>query len=416
MGEEIKEEQKYKYVNRETGLELTGPGDIHYYMCAQNDQIIENLLLGKFRNDGSYYIEKEYLMELLKIDKYISQHDDNKYILIGGVKTHEFKFTLLIENVAGSKKCATLRLIEQILKNDKVELLKTIVARYTDDADQYFMTKVNKVFSIKNKDEIDGNQIDEEVLFNILRRLNEMQIMKKDRIDSLDYISNTYIDEILKILKNNPGKFSELALRKYAVLLEQMEKNVGGKNYYISLRKGLDKILLETSEYLKDKKLAELLDKAKENYTSNYKQVHKEILESIDRKKIEPAKKIKQESKSKSAESGGGSKPKKSASKKKDAPKKSASKKDEKKKDKATKWIETKRFLGATSQEKKEPQNSQQGNFVIGIENGFSDMINSSQELIGFKDKDKDKNKDNSNKSAIIVPNLNINTFDRGME
>ena len=149
MGEEIKEEQKYKYVNRETGLEITDPGDIHYYMCAQNDQIIENLLLGKFRNDGSYYIEKEYLMELLKIDKYISQHDDNKYILIGDVKTHEFKFTLLIENVAGSKKCATLRLIEQILKNDKVELLKTIVARYTDDADQYFMTKVNKVFAVR---------------------------------------------------------------------------------------------------------------------------------------------------------------------------------------------------------------------------------------------------------------------------
>ena len=94
--------------------------------------------------------------------------------------------------------------------------------------------------------------------------------------------------------------------------------------------------------------------------------------------------------------------------------------------------------MGATSQEKKEFQNTQQGNFVTGINKNFSIMINSSQELIGkdenkensnksgiinssqeligFKDKDKDKNKDNSNKKVIVVPKLDINTFDRGME
>lgn len=338
MSEEKEVEQQIKYLNRETGLEISGSENIHYYMCSQNDEIIDNLLMGKYRNDGSYYVEKDYLIELIKINKYVAQSEENKYILIGPVKSHEFKFTMIIETVGNGKKCASLRLIEQVNKeNGKTELLKTMVARYTDDADQYFMTKVNKVFSIKEKNEVDGDVIDEEVLSNILRRMKEMNVMKKERADSLDYISNTYIDNILKTLKNNPGKFSELVLRKYQVLMGEMESKIGQPNYYILLRKGLDKILTETSEYLKDKKLLESLAKTKEDYVTNYKQVHKEILESMDRKPA-PAPKKEEKTKSKSAESGGGSKPKKSASKKKGAPKKSASKKEEKSEPK--KWID----------------------------------------------------------------------------
>lgn len=313
MSEEKEVEQQTKYLNRETGLEISGSENIHYYMCSQNDEIIDNLLMGKYRNDGSYYVEKDYLIELIKINKYVAQSEENKYILIGPVKSHEFKFTMIIETVGNGKKCASLRLIEQVNKeNGKTELLKTMVARYTDDADQYFMTKVNKVFSIKEKNEVDGDVIDEEVLSNILRRMKEMNVMKKERTDSLDYISNTYIDNILKILKNNPGKFSELVLRKYQVFMGEMESKIGQSNYYILLRKGLDKILTETSEYLKDKKLLESLSKAKEDYVTNYKQVHKEILESMDRKPA-PAPKKEEKPKSKSAESGGGSKSKKSA-------------------------------------------------------------------------------------------------------
>ena len=141
------EEKKVEYMCRETGAVLTDLCDIAYYKIKQHDQIIENILLGQFNQDGHYFIDKPLLLELVKIKKYVLEHYDNKYILTTKISEFgELKFTILIEQLEQDKLTATLRFIEIITKEDdgeEREILRTIVAKYKDDNDQYFLEKVS---------------------------------------------------------------------------------------------------------------------------------------------------------------------------------------------------------------------------------------------------------------------------------
>ncbi len=327
MGNEVvREEKKEEYVCRETGFFLTNPTDISFYMCEQNDDVLRNLLLGKFTKEGKYSIEKEYLMELVKIKKKIVEKKDNIYLLKSKILEIELKFTLTIENLEDEKRVATLCFIEANNKLDSSnEVIKTIVAKYRDDADIYFLEKAFKVFNVKAQESQDGDDINEEELSNILRRYKEMLMLKKKRVETLDYISNTYIDQILAILRRYPSKFSDYVLRKYAEGLSKFQNDFGKPLYYAKLKFMLDRIIAGAILEQKDPVVAQLLDKAKTEFVENYKAAHKTIL--AEATKAPAAKKPAEKAKTASSSSGGAKKKAKSKSKAKPAKKAAAKKK-----------------------------------------------------------------------------------------
>ena len=276
------EEKKVEYMCRETGAVLTDLCDIAYYKIKQHDQIIENILLGQFNQDGHYFIDKPLLLELVKIKKYVLEHYDNKYILTTKISEFgELKFTILIEQLEQDKLTATLRFIEIITKEDdgeEREILRTIVAKYKDDNDQYFLEKVFKAFNISKEPFGDGKEIDDEELLYILKRMRALAKLKKLRVESLDYISNTYVDEILAILKKHPCKFSEYILRKYLEFLESMKNMVGKPKYFIKLRKFLDKLIASALSKETDPAIVEAIKKVRKDFCENYENINGKIL------------------------------------------------------------------------------------------------------------------------------------------
>lgn len=324
--EAVQEEKKEEYVCRETGLFLTDPTDISFYMCEQNDDILRNLLLGKFTKEGKYSIDKEYLMELVKIKKKIVEKKDNVYVLSSKILEIELNFVLSIEDVADGKRVATLCFLEKDNKLDgSSENLKTIIAKYRDDADIYFTEKAFKVFNVKTQESQDGDDIDEEELSNILRRYKEMLMLKKKRVESLDYISNTYIDQVLAILRRYPSKFSEYVLRKYGEGLLKFQNDFGKPLYYAKLKFMLDRIIAGAILEQKDPIVSQLLLKAKVDFVENYKSIHKTIL--AEATKAPAAKKPAEKAKAPASSSGGAKKKAKAKSKAKPAKKAAAKKK-----------------------------------------------------------------------------------------
>lgn len=322
--EEVLQEEKFEYVNRETGLVLTNPVDIAYYKSIQNDEIIDNGLLGGFTKEGKYSIEKRFLRELVEIRKYVVESFEYRYVLNTILGGDELRFTLVIEDlISEEKKLATLRFIETVRKEDgSEELLKTIVATYKDDPDIYFVKKAFKVFNIVEKDEVEGKSDNEELL-SILNRFKEIKSLKAKRISMLDFISSAYVDEILAILRANPCKFSEFVLRKYGESLVLLKDKITSENYYILVKRMLDKILDGAKVQLKDENLSSQILKAKQNYVNNYKNLHEELTAAPKQEEI---KKQNKSSEAAPKPSGGGGAKKKASPKVKSAGKKPAKK------------------------------------------------------------------------------------------
>ena len=323
--EEVLNEEKIEYVNRETGLVLTNSVDIEYYKTIQNDTIIENGLLGSFTKEGRYSIEKKFLIELVKIKKFVVESFEYKYVLNSILEDKELTFTLVIEDsISEEKKVATLRFIEKIIKEDgSEELLKTNVATYRDDPDIYFVKKAFKVFNIVEKSDVEGKSNEEELL-SILNRFKEIKILKAKRISVLDYISSAYIDTILAVLRANPCKFSEFVLRKYGEGLASLRDKISADNYYILVRRMLDRILDGAKVQLKDERILSQILKAKQNFVNSYKKLHEELTAAPKKEELQ---KQKQNSSAEPAQkpSGGGAK-KKASPKVKSAGKKPAKK------------------------------------------------------------------------------------------
>ncbi|MDD4110247.1 MAG: hypothetical protein PHS54_01695 [Clostridia bacterium] len=329
----INVEKKQTYLNRESLEILTDPLDISYYKNLQNDEIVRSNLLGEFDNEGIYNISKDILLELVSAKKIIKESQDDKYILNMPTKTgfNELVFTLQVSKDFNNKKVSTLKLIETYVRfNGNKEVLKTIIARYKDDDDIYFILKIKKLFNIIDADEDDGKDINNEEFLKIV--LKKFQDFKALEIQEpiFDNVAKEYIDNIINILEKNPGKFSDYILRHYFSFVNELKEivNKTGSNRLLKIK--LDNLINETKKKFKDPILEPLIANARNIYLTKNKEAEENIL--VPKKDLVKAEeKSKAKPQEKAAES---SKPsKKSSSKPKakgKAPQKSKGKEEKK--------------------------------------------------------------------------------------
>lgn len=316
-------EQKIEtYFNRETLEILTDPLEISYYKNLQYDEIVDSELLGEFDKSGNYLINRDILLELVAVKKVIKESKDNKYILSAPVKDfNSLLFTLQIDDEE-DKKVAVLKIIENDLRiNGEKELLKTNIARYKDDNDIYFLTKVKKLFNVVDSDN-DGKELNnEEFLKIILKKFKDFKLLKKQEV-KFEENAKQYLEQIIEILNNNPGKFSEYILRKYNIFLEETKESIGKPKYYKNLKYKLDKLINETKKVVKDPIVESLIGNVRKQYLENAKKTQNEILEI----KVATKPNIKEKPKEKKAETEKKIEKKKAVAKKAQIKKKAAKK------------------------------------------------------------------------------------------
>ena len=143
-----------------------------------------------------------------------------------------------------------------------------------------------------------------------------MKLLNSKLSDSNEYLSQYYIDNVLAILKKNPGKYSEYILRKYQILLEEQKSNINKKNYYKLLRLELDKLLNSAKHICDNPDLLKELNEQKQIFVENLNKFEETIISPV------AAAPKKEEAKKPAAKKAAASAPKKAVAKKKAAVKK----------------------------------------------------------------------------------------------
>lgn len=324
-------QEKTEHLNRESLEILTDSINIAYYKILQLEQAVEDKLLGSFDKNGDYSISKDILQEFVVAKKYIKHSKDNQYILAAPTKDgfNELLFALQIESENGIK-TAIMRFVEVSASfNNEKGIIRINVARYKDNDDIYFISKVKKIFNIV--DDSDGKEIDnEEFVKIVLKKFKEYAILEKELFKT-EKLDKEYIYEIIAFLKGYPGKHSEYILRHYENYLEEYKHIAEKPGYYKNLRKKLDKLINQTRQKNGDSEIDKVVNAARKKYAENYERLYKEIFEEKTKEIETPAVKKQEQSIKKSVQAS--RKPKFSSKKNKgkDSAKKAKPTKTEKK-------------------------------------------------------------------------------------
>ena len=259
-----------------------GDKPLKYYKNQLKDEKYQNELLGNFNSDAAYSIDKELLQELIDVNKYIIDNVDGVYYLVAKTLDMEFKFLLKFKTDEKSgKKIATLTLIEDFTSVDEniFQEFHTVIARYCDENDMYFMQKVAKVFHIFDKRDEDGKEKEnEEILKNVLKLKKQLKKLKINIVETNEYLSKYYLDSVIAAFKKYPCPFSEYMLRQYAILLEQQKNNINKKNYYKILRIELDKLIEASKKLCDEPDLLKALATQKQIFANNFDKFEDNLL------------------------------------------------------------------------------------------------------------------------------------------
>lgn len=268
------EVKKQVWTNHLNGEKYEDEIDILYYKNQLKDEKYQNELLGNFNSDAAYSIDKELLQELINVNKYIIDNVDGVYYLVAKTLDMEFKFLLKFKtDEKAGKKIATLTLIEGFTSADEniFQEFHTVIARYCDENDMYFMQKVAKVFHIFDKRDEDGKEKEnEEILKNVLKLKKQLKKLKINIVETNEYLSKYYLDSVIAAFKKYSCPFSDYMLRQYAILLDQQKGNINKKNYYKILRIELDKLIEASKKLCDDPDLLKALETQKQIFANNF--------------------------------------------------------------------------------------------------------------------------------------------------
>lgn len=251
--EAAKSSKGYKRVDVEGGV-LTEEDDIEYFKRIQRRDVVNNSMLGEFNATGDYVIKEPMMKELVVMKKFlIDSYFNNVYFLKSAFVTREtgnLQFCVMIRTSEDSNKAtAILKLLEPVTKaGGYIQNTNSFtVATYTDANDEYFLSKVKKVFRIYPLE--DGIKQDEEEVAGIIAKLanrNRTRLLgvsiytkvEKEHYDNrIDALKKGGFDDVLEELKaltdkakvflnpNDPNYF-----RTMNDLIDQAIDNIGRKN------------------------------------------------------------------------------------------------------------------------------------------------------------------------------------------
>jgi hypothetical protein len=253
---------------------LSDASEIAYYKQTQANDVLNNLLLGDFNQNGNYIIKKEVLVELLKITK-VLQHTYGKTLFcisLKDIKTYgNLEFAVKVERKEGGKAVASLELLEAINKiGGYYQNINTVLlATYTDIYDMDFIKKVYQAFNIISKeDEFKGRKkLENETIDEILARKDYLSaLLKISELNLSDTERKFYEARIAALSKSGDyGKAVLVRMQLEANKISKLFLKPNTPQYFQKMNQLLDKVLEDMKKSL-DKGLIEKLNQAEQAY------------------------------------------------------------------------------------------------------------------------------------------------------
>jgi len=229
-------------------------------------------LLGQFDVSGSYTISEAIMKELAVMAKIATESNNDMFYLVAkaGTMGEEFviKFMLTIEQ-EDNFKTATLKVVERIDRANGIlsSNLSTFVAKYTDEDNEFFTTKVFTIFNIISEgDDTQMLSLNDQFSPSIIQLKSRHRAMKV-KLAGMAAADKQFFEERIAALKKG-GAHGAFVLRQFAILLKQN----GGKlplkseSKYFRVMNELIDNCLERAGTIKDPTLKASLGKINANF------------------------------------------------------------------------------------------------------------------------------------------------------
>ena len=210
--------------------------------------VVSNMLLGNFDENGKYIIPKEILQELISIKKYISQKN-NEGTLVKGIYKDGFSFNFLLTTPKENKENGTANSIlyiqELISKvNGYIQnTLSTPVGTYVYKYDEFFKQNSWKAFNIFEKDDGQDDKTLKISTKFIDARYNYLNQVAKASQELYKQLEENYFNRRVSILNEIPQ--GAIVLSEFNKKREKLDKYfiAQNKNKYRFLNELLTSIL-----------------------------------------------------------------------------------------------------------------------------------------------------------------------------
>lgn len=253
-------------------------------------------LLGQFDASGSYSIPETIMKELAVMAKIATESNNDMFYLVAkaGTMGEEFviKFILNIES-DNELKTATLKVVERVDRANGIlsSNLSTFVAKYTDEDNEFFTTKVFTIFNIISEgDDTQMLSLNDQFSPSIIQLKTRHRAMKV-KLAGMVAVDKKFFEDRIAALKKG-GSHGAFALRQFAILLKQN----GGKlplksesKYYRIMNELIDNCL-ERAGVIKDPALKAALSKINATFRDAVQQAESTL--SVPQVKKDQAKSI----------------------------------------------------------------------------------------------------------------------------
>lgn len=237
-------EGKYIRVDCDNG-ELTNASEIAYYKATQREEIITNIMLGDYNQNGEYIIDENIVLELVSMPKQIINSFSNMIFCQSLVVTEfiqQEKFVVKIKQDDNNPeiKISVLEIMETVKKADGliINTVSTPIAKYVDVNSDEYNNKMFNAFNIIDATEFSVQQAEQFNRGFVSLRRKYISALSQLCSNQLIEAGKDAYNKKLEILKSS-GEVGQSTLKLFE---ERLNKNplIASQNDFKALNELLD--------------------------------------------------------------------------------------------------------------------------------------------------------------------------------
>lgn len=266
---------------------FTDPDVIDYLKICLREFCDANHLLGKFTDDGKYYLQNEIKKDLVQMEKEISLMEEGVFYASNSYLKKTFNFKIVVEKIEENRARAILYLLEDYLDGRQRGQFTTFVASFEEIVNGDFNIKVKSAFNLLDTcGDLHENDIPQVAI--LLQGQRENGIFLDELIE---LGSQIYVLRMLELLESAGEKGKEI-LKEFKEEQRKIEEEEG-KEENQPQKKSKKDIVVDMTVKKKYTQLRNVLDKAIEKHGGLEKlPIKKEEIKKNLKTFVEPVKKV----------------------------------------------------------------------------------------------------------------------------
>ena len=233
--EPAKEEKKLAYKVYGQDITLSNGDIIDYYKTRMKIMVMRFMLVGRIDDKGVYRIKDEIKLDLINMNKEISDSGEDYFRAEARYISKIFYFNIKIKKIDEQKAKASLYLSEFVDDFLEDEYIVSHIADYTDVYDAQFRVKVRKAFNLHDT-----------AIKNDEFKMPALAVLMSDEYDINEYIgglydlaSQIYVMRMLKLLEASGDPTCQEILKRYKELSVDKDANDTNEKYKFTKFKAL---------------------------------------------------------------------------------------------------------------------------------------------------------------------------------